>query len=100
MEPEDLEYYNNLPDTITIYRGVSKGRNPYGLSWTDNREKAEWFRDRWENLDKNKERFLMTATIPKEYVLCYFNTRDEHEIVVDTDKLFADKNIKIIKEYI
>lgn len=100
MEPEDKEYFENLPDTITVYRGVSKGRNKYGLSWTDSKEKAEWFRDRWKNFDEENERYLMTATIPKKYALCYFNTRDEMEVVVDTDALFSDDSIKIHYEYI
>ncbi|BAL84748.1 hypothetical protein SELR_pSRC400970 (plasmid) [Selenomonas ruminantium subsp. lactilytica TAM6421] len=84
MEPADLEYYNNLPDTITIYRGVSPGRERYGLSWTDNREKAEWFKSRYEN---GKPGVLLTATVSRKYVLCYIDDRNEKELVVDVFKI-------------
>ncbi len=84
MEPADLEYYNNLPDTITVYRGVSPGREKYGLSWTDNREKAEWFKARYESSNTG---VLLTATISRKYVLCYIDDRDEKELVVDVFKI-------------
>lgn len=86
MEPEDKAYYDNLPTTLTVYRGVSPGREKYGLSWTADKEKAEWFKARFEH---DEPGVLLTATIPKKHAICYINDRDEKEIVVD---VFAIKD--------
>lgn len=43
MKPEELGYYNSLPEQIIIYRGcsVSEVKNGvYGISWTDNLDYA------------------------------------------------------------
>ena len=84
MEPEDKAYYDSLPDPLTVYRGVSPGREKYGLSWTDDKEKAEWFKARFEH---NEPGILLTATIPKKHAICYINDRDEKEIVVDVNAI-------------
>ena len=81
MNKEDYSIYNNLPKEFEVYRGVSPGRNLNGISYTTNRKKAEWFMHRFEK--ENKKGKLLKATIKKENVLAYFNTRDEEEIVVD-----------------
>ena len=81
MDEEELEYFNNLPDFITVYRGVSPGRERNGLSWTNDKQMAEWFKSRFERDGKTGE--LLTARISKKHVLAYFNGRDEKELVVD-----------------
>ena len=43
MQEKDYEVYKSFPDTFNIYRGVAVGRNPKGLSWTQNLETAKWF---------------------------------------------------------
>lgn len=97
MEQEDKEFWDNIPDEIILYRGVGTIGNPDGLSWTDSREKAEWFRDRWEKLDKANKRYILTANVPKEYILCCFNSRNEREYIVDT--LGLKKKITIDKSF-
>lgn len=82
MTEEDYLYYNNLPSEIEVFRGVSAGRVDLGLSWTDNKEKAIWFMERFKER-KSGEHKLLRATVKKENVLAYFNTRNEQEIVVD-----------------
>ncbi|BAL83505.1 hypothetical protein SELR_17970 [Selenomonas ruminantium subsp. lactilytica TAM6421] len=85
MDAEEMAYFENLPDVVTVFRGVSPGRERLGLSWTDNREKAEWFKSRFER--DGKKGILLTATIAKKDVLAYINARDEREIVADIRKL-------------
>lgn len=85
MTEEDYEVYQSLPETFTIYRGVAVGRNPKGLSWTQNFEKAKWFSERFDREDKKG--YIQKATAKKEDVLAYFNTRGEDEIVYDSRKL-------------
>ena len=95
MTKEDYEYYKNLPEEITIWRGVGYRRIELGLSWTDDEEKAKWFMNRWKSSDKDNERKLLQVTTNKKNVIAYFNTRDEREILLD---VFAvqDKIEKIL----
>lgn len=94
MEKEDLEVYEGLPQKLTVYRGVAVGRNPKGLSWTANLEKAEWFAHRFDRGDKVG--YVQVAKITKDEVLAYFNTRNEDEIVVNT--LAIEGEIEVYKE--
>lgn len=81
MDDDENQVYDSLPEVVTVYRGVSPQNNPKGVSYTISKEKAEWFRDRWKNLDG--ERFIISANIPKKYVLAFFNRREEDEVIVN-----------------
>ena len=89
MVEEDYKYFKNLPEELTVWRGVSPGRVKLGLSWTDNKEKASWFMNRFG------EGFLLEAKVNKKDVLAYFNTRDEKELVIDVFKI--KNNIRVIQ---
>lgn len=88
MSESELETYEDLNDTITIYRGVSSKQKKHvdALSWTTSFGKAKWFAERW---DKG---VVYAATINKEDVFAYFDRKNEDEVVVDYGKL---QNIKI-----
>ena len=92
MQEEDYKVYKSLPDVFNIYRGVAVGRNPQGLSWTQNLETAKWFANRF-NTD-TKKGYVQVGIAKKEHVLAYFNTRGEDEIVYNSKKL----DISIFKE--
>ena len=47
MHEDEYEIYKNLPNSFTVYRGVTPGRNPDGMSWTREYDKAEWFANRF-----------------------------------------------------
>lgn len=85
MTEKDYQVYESLPETFTIYRGVGVGRNPKGLSWTQNLETAKWFAHRFDKPDK--QGYIQVATAKKENVLAYFNTAGEDEIVYNSKKL-------------
>lgn len=94
MTDSDYKYYCSLPDELEIYRGVSKGRAKYGLSWTEDIEKAKWFMNRFSNYCDDNDKLLLRVRIKKENVIAYFNTRNEKEILLD---VFAVKDkIEII----
>ena len=76
MNEEDYNYYKTLPNKIKIYRGVANGRNPKGISYTDNKETAEWFMNRF-----GKNGYLIEKEIDKKDIAAYFNTRGEKVIV-------------------
>lgn len=91
MTEEDYNVYQSLPGDFEIYRGVAVGRNPKGLSWTMNKDKAEWFANRFNR--NGKFGYVQQAMADRECVLAYFNTRNEDEIVISTKSLH---DIKII----
>ena len=83
MDKEEYLYYENLPNKIEVFRGVSKGRIKDGLSWTDNKEKAIWFMKRFDGRKSDDESMLLRAVINKKEALAYLNSRNEQEVVVD-----------------
>ena len=95
MSQEDLAYYTNLPDELTIYRGVrTKRKNTVNaLSWTLNPKTARFFAARF--LRKREVGYIFRATIKKEHTFAYFSDADEAEIVVNPKYL---ENIKSVEE--
>ena len=79
MDDEEYEYFENLPPSLTIYRGVTK--NKKGLSWTLDYDKAVWFATRYEY----DTPYVLKTEISKNDVLAYFSRRYEAEIVADVD---------------
>ncbi len=73
MLEEEFEFFNNLPENITIYRGADSIE---GISWTLSKEKAEWFAKRF-----NKNGKVFEKTVKKTDCLCYLNDRKEEEII-------------------
>lgn len=91
MDIEEFEIYSKLPDEFTVYRGVSKGRNPYGLSYSLDKSKAIWFQKRFA--DSKNPGQLITRKVKKEDVLAVFTRRGEDEIVININHFIGDKNI-------
>ncbi len=89
MEKDDLKYYHSLPQLVQVYRGVAVGRNPKGLSYTPNKEKAEWFAHRFDQT--GSVGYVISGCVHREDILAYFNTRREDELVVDEKRVEYDK---------
>ena len=87
MDAEELLQLQELDDTVTIYRGVTSHNhtNINALSWTLDRDKAEWFAHRF-----GEEGTVYEAQIDKEHILALFNGRNEAEVIIDPRHL---KNI-------
>jgi len=53
MDQEEYTQFQNLDDVVTVYRGVTSynANNIKALSWTLNREVAEWFVHRYLGMD-------------------------------------------------
>ena len=75
MDNEDKEFYNSLPNEITIYRAQNNDGNELGFSWTTSLEVAEKFKNRCNGV-------IYTATINKEEIKCATNARNEFEVIV------------------
>ena len=84
MEQDEYIQFKALEDTVTVYRGVTlyNAENVKALSWTLNRETAEWFAHRFDGDGKVYE-----AQIDKAHILAVFNGRNEAEIIVDPQYL-------------
>ena len=80
MDEEELREFGELDDTITVYRGVTphNAKNIKALSWTLDRNTAEWFAHRF-----GEEGTVYEAQIDKEHICALFTGRNESEIIVD-----------------
>ena len=90
MNEEELEVFRNLPDELTIYRGVAQRRenNVQVFSWTLSKDRAEWFSRRPAGpcLPPRTNGVVYQANIEKEHIFAYFAR--EEEIIVNPPKLY------------
>lgn len=89
MDEEDKEFYDNLEDTLTIYRGVQEKEYKAGLSWTTNPEIAKYFATRYK-----EHGYILETTISKKDIIAAFDS-SEDEVIVDYLKI-KDVNIQEI----
>lgn len=82
MLPSDREYLESLNQEFTIYRGFSHEDSRAGWSWTLDREKAEWFANRYSLIDGSRPE-ITTARVKKTDVIAYNNERNEKTIICD-----------------
>ena len=80
MDQEEYTQFQNLDDVVTVYRGVTSynANNIKALSWTLNREVAEWFVHRY-----GEDGIVYEAQINKEHTYALFLGRNEEEVIVD-----------------
>lgn len=92
MSEKEYEYYSDLPEEITVYRGVAVGRaESEGLSWTCNYNTAKWFSNRFNTGEKKG--YILKGTVSKKDVFAYFNSRDEDEICCNSKKVYNIERI-------
>lgn len=73
---DDQEGFDVLPEEITIWRGGPEG----GISWTLEKERAQWFAARF-----NQNHPLWEVTLSKHAALGYLSGRGESEIVLSAE---------------
>ena len=76
MSSANQNFFNSLPEKITVYRGGSRDY-PLGISWTTDLAKAQWFAQRFDGLNG----FVATGTIGKQQIWAVFTDRNESEIL-------------------
>lgn len=96
MDDEEREFFNNLPDKVTIYRGCTKKEIKSGkfrMSWTLDRKIAEFFAFEYINLNhensfrKDKSLYdIVEKSVDKKDLLCYFGGRNEAEVLYISNK--------------
>ena len=69
-------------DTITVYRAGDEDikKAAYRLSWSTDRERAEWFMI-YSGLRKASDMHLYQGEIKREKIIAYVDSREESEIV-------------------
>lgn len=78
MNSEEFTEFRGLTE-LTVYRGAdTKTHARGGLSWTKDRDLAEWFARRYAS----KSSWLASATVKREQVTALFSRRGEKEIVL------------------
>ena len=80
MDEEEYQSFLDLDDVVTIYRGVTSmnKKNVKALSWTLDRDTAEWFAHRF-----GENGSVYEAQIHKNHIYAYFSGRNESEVIVD-----------------
>lgn len=80
MEEKARKRYEALPETVTVYRGVTSynEKETKALSWTTDKEIAEWFAKRFATGTGK----IWTLEVPKERILCVFDGK-EKEIILN-----------------
>ena len=92
MDDKESKALVSFPEIITVYRGVCAKQYREGLSWTLDKDKAEWFAKRFSY--DNAVVVVYECQVPKSAVLAFFDGR-EKEIILDYNCL---KNC-VVKEY-
>lgn len=91
MDQFEYDAWQQLPDAIELYRGVSHGTE-VSISWTTEFETARWFAERFATDERPARTYKVTAE--KKDCLCYFRSRGENEIILDVHAV-KDKIIQI-----
>jgi hypothetical protein len=80
MDYEELNVFKNLPEKITIYRG---SYSRWGISWTLNKDIAEWFATRFKAVNKIEtvNTQVFKQEVYRDNCIAYFNDREEEEII-------------------
>ncbi len=80
MEATELLFLETLEDSLTVYRGYSHSDSKYGLSWTLDKKKAEWFSQR--NAKSKEDSFVAKLCISKKDIFAYKSCRNESEVIL------------------
>lgn len=95
MGESDYKYYQNLPDKLTIYRGIIDDDDEAyinSLSWTLNIDVAVRFANKYRNTYGRSH--LYRAEIRKPCVFAYFSDRNEETVIVNPYGLIDAEEIE------
>lgn len=82
MDDEERKVFDALPDEITIYRGTCAPDGiGSGMSWTLDRDKAEWFATRLYMPGRSGAPQVVTGVVSKADAIGYQAGRGEQEII-------------------
>jgi hypothetical protein len=87
MEEEEIEYFNSLPDKLTIHRGMTVDEfnsGNFGVSWSLDKEVAEYFAYTYprNHSTQHLPKMVHSVKIKKDKVIALLRERDENEIII------------------
>ena len=85
MDDEEILSLESFDDELTVYRGYNGKGTRYGLSWTIDKNIAEFFAKRFVNSESNAK--IAVGKVKKADVIAYLTGRNESEILVNPDKV-------------
>ena len=84
MYEEERKYYNDLPNNLKIYRGISQieqDSKDYGISWSLSREMATNYIYYSKNEVENGNGGIIDIDIEKQNILTVFSVHGDKEII-------------------
>jgi hypothetical protein len=78
LEPEDKDFFDSLPERVTVYRGTQRPGRHVGISWTTDKEIAEWFARRF---CLKGTPTLLSGQVRKSSIIAAFAHRKESEVI-------------------
>jgi hypothetical protein len=78
MGPDDLTKFDQLPEQVTVWRGVDCEEATEGMSWTLERDVGVYFATRFGTCDS----YLASGKVKKDHIAAYFGGRKEAEVVI------------------
>lgn len=94
MTDEERASLEDFPEEVEIFRGVLNDKESVSISWTVDRDVAEWFAKRF--LQSGTSGTLLSAKINKKDIVAYFTRRSESEVIVDYNGV---RDIKVVESY-
>lgn len=86
MNKADQKFYNELPNKVTIYRGMTQlelDSGIFGISWSLSKKIAEFFAYTYgRNHDtKHLKKVVHELNVSKDLICAYFSERQEDEVI-------------------
>ena len=86
MDEEERDIFRQLPNSLLIYRGMSKRElksESLGVSWTLKKEVAEFFAFKYgrNHATNNQPKIVHQLIVDKKDIIAYFGDRSESEII-------------------
>lgn len=80
MTEEDKEFFDRLPEDLTVYRGWQDEDCELGFSWSLSKEVATWFATRFSRDEPIVTSMMIKKSSPD--VVGYYSGRNEYEVVI------------------
>ncbi|CAM6053398.1 unnamed protein product [Sphagnum tenellum] len=90
MDEDDRATFAALPEMVKVWRGATHKNVANGLSWTIDKNKAEWFARRFSNPDRPS--YIASGRVTRNNILAYFGGRNEKEVIIIPEHVM---NVKV-----
>jgi len=96
LSVEAREFFDDLSDEVTVYRGGDASKH-IGAAWSTDRDVALGFARGHRGI-RNPDPIITAATVSKEDILAVFVDREESEVLIDPTDAFNIRVTRVQKE--